>query len=48
MQGLRVFWGIMEHYAGEKNLKSCFHRLTAKVGLVKTKPIQTQFPKDPK
>lgn len=33
MQGLRVFWGIMKHYAGKNFLKSCFHRLTAKVGL---------------
>ena len=35
MQGLRVFWGIMKHYAGKNFLKSCFHRLTAKVGLEK-------------
>jgi len=33
MQGLRVFWGIMKQYAGKNFLRSCFHRLTAKVGL---------------
>jgi hypothetical protein len=40
MQGLRVFWGIMKHYAGKNFKKSCFHRLTAKVGL-KNKDIRT-------